>query len=62
MPGDNDCDLYVDGVLQDSDTTGGISSIALQGSIFVGASDASGTDGFNGLIDDLIHWDDYALD
>jgi hypothetical protein len=62
MPGDNDCDLYVDGSLRDSDTTGGNSSIALQGSIFVGASDASGTDGFNGLIDDIIHWDDYALD
>jgi hypothetical protein len=62
MPGDNDCDLYVDGLLKDSDTAAGNSSIVLQGDIFVGASDASGTDGFNGLIDDLIHWDDYALD
>jgi len=61
MPGDNDCDLYVDGLLRDSDTNGGTGTIALQGSIFIGASDASGTDGFNGLIDDLIHWDDYAL-
>jgi hypothetical protein len=61
MPGDNDCDLYVDGLLRDSDTNGGVSSIALQGSIFIGASDASGTDGFNGLIDDIIHWDDYGL-
>jgi len=61
MPGDNDCDLYVDGLLRDSDTNGGNSSIVLQGSIFVGASDASGTNGFNGLIDDLIHWDDYGL-
>jgi len=61
MPGDNDCDVYVDGLLRDSDTNGGNSAIALQGSIFIGASDASGTDGFNGLIDDIIHWDDYAL-
>jgi len=61
MPGDNDCDLYVDGLLRDSDTNGGTGTIALQGSIFVGASDASGTDGFNGLIDDLTHWGDYAL-
>ncbi|MCH7757342.1 MAG: LamG domain-containing protein [Thaumarchaeota archaeon] len=61
MPGDNDCDLYVDGLLRDSDTNGGNSAIALQGSIFIGASDASGTDGFNGLIDDIIHWDDYGL-
>jgi len=61
MPGDNDCDLYVDGLLRDSDTNGGNSAIALQGSIFIGASDSSGTDGFNGLIDDIIHWDDYAL-
>ena len=61
MPGDNDCDLYVDGLLRDSDTNAGNSNLTLEGSIFVGASDASGTDGFNGLIDDLIHWDDYAL-
>ena len=61
MPGDNDCDLYVDGLLKDSDTNGGNSAIALQGSIFIGASDSSGTDGFNGLIDDIIHWDDYGL-
>jgi hypothetical protein len=61
VPGDNDCDLYVDGTLRDSVTTAGTSNIVLQGNIFVGASDASGTDGFNGLIDDLIHWDDYAL-
>ena len=61
MPGDNDCDLYVDGFLEDFNTNGGGSTIALQGSIFIGASDASGTDGFNGLIDDIIHWDDYEL-
>jgi hypothetical protein len=61
MPVDNGCDLYVDGLLRDSERNGGGSTIALQGSIFVGASDASGTDGFNGLIDDLIHWDDYEL-
>jgi hypothetical protein len=61
MPGDNDCDLYVNGSLVDSVTTAGTSNIILHGNIFVGASDASGTDGFNGLIDDLIHWDDYAL-
>ena len=61
IPGDNDCDLYVDGTLRDSVTIAGTSNIVLQGNIFVGASDASGTDGFNGLIDDLIHWDNYAL-
>ncbi|MDH3677785.1 MAG: LamG domain-containing protein, partial [Nitrosopumilus sp.] len=62
MPGDNDCDLYVDGILMDSDTNGGNSNIVLQGNIYVGASDENGANGFNGFIDDLIHWDDYALD
>jgi hypothetical protein len=61
-PGGNGCDLYVDALLRDSDTNGGFGiNLTLQEDIFVGASDASGTDGFNGLIDDLIHWDDYAL-
>jgi hypothetical protein len=62
MPSDNDCDLYVDGGLKDSNINSGTGSITLQGGIFVGASDSVGTDGFNGLIDDIIHWDDYALD
>ena len=61
MPSDNDCDLYVDGILRALDTNNGQSNIILDGDIFVGARDASGTDGFNGLIDDLIHWDNYAL-
>ena len=61
MPGDNDCRLYVDGVLVDSRNIAGNSNIDLDGNIFVGARDNSGTDGFVGLIDDIIHWDDYAL-
>ena len=62
FPDGNDCELYVDGLLRDSDTNGGSNNLTLTGDIYVGASDASGTDGFNGLIDDIIHWDDYALD
>lgn len=62
MPSDNDCELYVDGALVDSDTHGGNGAINLSGDIYIGASDDSGTDGFNGLIDDLIHWDNYSLD
>lgn len=61
MPGDDDCELYVDGTLRDSDTNNGNSNITLQGDIYIGASDSNGTDGFNGFIDDIIHWDDYAL-
>jgi len=62
MPGDNDCQLYVDGNLADTDSNGGNGSIILSGNIYIGAIDGTGTDGFNGLIDDIIHWDDYALD
>jgi len=62
MPGENDCELYVDGNLEDTDSNGGNGSIILTDDIFIGASDASGTDGFNGMLDDIIHWDDYALD
>ena len=62
MPSDNDCELYVDGISIDSNFNSGSTVITLQGNIFVGARDSSGTDGFNGMIDDLIHWDDYALD
>jgi hypothetical protein len=62
MPDDNDCELYVDGSLEDADTHGGNGAIILTGDSYLGARDNIGTDGFNGLIDDLIHWDDYALD
>ena len=62
MPGDNDCELYVDGNSEDSDNNSGNGSIILSDVIIVGASDDTGTDGFNGMLDDIIHWDDYALD
>jgi len=61
MPADNACQLYVDGLLKASQNQLGTSSIILT-EIFVGASSNSGTNGFNGYIDDIIHWDDYALD
>ena len=61
MPDDNACVLYVDGVLRSSQDQLGTSSIILT-EIYVGASTNTGTNGFNGYIDDIIHWDDYALD
>ena len=60
MPSDNTCSLYVDGVLRASDTKNGNTIIDLT-NVWVGARDSSGTNGFNGYIDDIIHWDDYAL-
>lgn len=62
MPSDNDCELYVDGTLVDSDFNSGSSNLTVDGFVYVGASDGNGSDGFNGMIDDLIHWDTYALD
>ena len=60
MPSDNTCSLYVDGVLRASDSKNGNTIIDLT-NVWVGARDSSGTNGFNGYIDDIIHWDDYAL-
>lgn len=60
MPDDNTCSLYVDGVLRASDSHTGTTSIILT-DIYIGASSSSGTNGFTGYIDDIIHWDDYAL-
>ena len=62
VPGDNDCQLYVDGSLEDTDTNSGSGSLILSGNIYVGAQDDSAINGFNGMLDDIIHWDDYALD
>jgi len=61
MPDDNACVLYVDGVLRSSQNQLGTSSIILT-EIYVGANTNTGTNGFNGYIDDIIHWDNYALD
>ena len=62
MPGDNDCTLYVDGNFIETQTNNGNSNLVVDGFVYVGARDGSGSDGFNGMIDDLIHWDAYALD
>lgn len=62
MPGDDDCTLYVDGNLSQSNTNPGASNLVVDGTVYVGASDGSGSNGFHGMIDDLIHWDTYALD
>jgi hypothetical protein len=62
MPGENDCQLYIDGSLVATDNNGGSGSLILSGDIYIGAQDNSATNGFNGMLDDIIHWDDYALD
>ena len=62
MPDDNDCKLYVDGVLQDQDSNPGSGTIILSGDIHIGAFTISPlTNGFHGMIDDIIHWDNYDL-
>jgi len=61
MPGENDCQLYVDGSLEDSDSNNGSGTIILSGDVYVGAYNDSATDGFHGMLDDIVHWDDYAL-
>ena len=62
MPSDNDCKLYVDGVFQDQDFNPGSGTIILSGDIQIGAYTINPvTDGFHGMIDDIIHWDNYDL-
>ena len=62
MPSDNDCKLYVDGVFEDQDFNGGSGTITLSGDIIIGADDISPVDdGFHGMIDDIIHWDNHDL-
>ncbi|MDH3277580.1 MAG: LamG domain-containing protein [Nitrosopumilus sp.] len=62
MPSDNDCKLYVDGILQDSDFNSGTGTIILSGDIQIGANTISPvTNGFHGMLDDIIHWDNYDL-
>ncbi|MBI5860494.1 MAG: LamG domain-containing protein [Nitrosarchaeum sp.] len=60
-PTDHACQLYLNATLINTSSLGnGDSDIHVDG-IFVGAKDTSSNSGFNGIIDDILHWDDYSL-
>ena len=60
-PGNHQCNLYINATSVDTSSVGSGNSDVKVDEIFVGAEDSNPGDGFNGIIDDLIHWDDYDL-
>jgi len=62
-PTDNTCKLYINATDVDLTPQNGNTENDDVGvdEIFVGAEDVNPGEGFNGVIDDLLHWDDYAL-
>jgi len=62
-PTDNTCKLYINATDVDLTPQNGNTQNNDVGidEIFVGAEDDNPDDGFNGVIDDVLHWDDYAL-
>ena len=62
-PTDNTCKLYINATDVDLTPQNGNAQNDDVGidEIFVGAEDDNPDDGFNGVIDDVLHWDDYAL-
>lgn len=62
--GQSTCKLYINGtnVATDTDGTGGDDKIDVSGNLNIGRDPTSGTTRyFNGYIDDIIHWNNYAL-
>ena len=62
-PTDNTCKLYINATDVDLTPQNGNTEDddVKVDQIFVGAKDDNSGDGFNGVIDDVLHWDDYAL-
>jgi len=62
-PTDNTCKLYINATDVDLTPQNGNTNDddVKVDQIFVGAEDDNPGDGFNGVIDDLLHWDNYAL-
>jgi hypothetical protein len=61
--GSYDCLLYINGTSVDPSPQQGSSpgNQVNSDENFLGAEDSNPNDGFNGVIDDLLHWDSYAL-
>lgn len=60
-PTDHTCLLYINDTSVGTSSTGSGSSSVNVSDIFIGAEDDSPDNGFNGIIDDLFHWNGYAL-
>jgi hypothetical protein len=60
-PTDHACQLYINATLINTSSLGNGDDDIHIDQIFVGAEDTSPNLGFNGIIDDILHWDDYSL-
>ena len=60
-PGSYQCILYINGSSVDVNSIGSGGSNVEIDEIFIGAEDTNPGNGFNGVIDDVIHWDNYDL-
>ena len=60
-PNNYQCILYINATSVDVSSIGSGGNNLNIDEIFVGAEDSNPGDGFNGVIDDLMHWDNHAL-
>ena len=60
-PASYQCILYINATSVDVSSVGSGGSNVDIDEIFVGAEDSNPGEGFNGVIDDLMHWDNYDL-
>lgn len=60
-PNNHACELYINATLVGSSSLGSGDDDIHIDEIFIGAKDNNPNLGFNGIIDDVLHWDNYAL-
>jgi hypothetical protein len=60
-PTDHSCQLYINATLINTSSVGDGDGDVNVDDIFIGAKNTNANSGFNGMIDDVLHWDDYAL-
>lgn len=60
-PNNHVCELYINATLVDTSSLGNGDDDITINNIFIGAEDDNPNSGFNGIIDDVLHWDNYAL-
>ncbi len=60
-PTDQSCNLYINGTSVNTSSVGTGDGDIITDQIFVGAKDNNPNYGFNGIIDDVLHWNNYDL-
>lgn len=60
-PNHHVCNLYINATLIDTSSLGSGDDDIHIDEIFIGAEDNNPNSGFNGIMDDVLHWNDYSL-